>query len=103
MKEFMLYRATGRADAYLLRAFLQQHGLPAVVRGEALVGLAGEIPVPDSMPTLWVAEERREQAEGLLARFRGPALVQEAWVCAHCNEPNEGNFEICWNCERDRP
>tara|TARA_Y100000813_G_scaffold172453_1_gene136144 strand:+ start:381 stop:608 length:228 start_codon:yes stop_codon:yes gene_type:complete len=23
------------------------------------------------------------------------------WVCKHCLEINEPNFEICWNCQND--
>lgn len=23
------------------------------------------------------------------------------WICKNCNEENEDNFEICWNCSKD--
>ena len=24
------------------------------------------------------------------------------WTCTHCNEEVESQFEVCWNCQRDR-
>ena len=24
------------------------------------------------------------------------------WICKNCKEENEDNFDICWNCQRDK-
>ena len=28
-------------------------------------------------------------------------ISNQEWQCENCKETNEGNFEICWNCEAE--
>jgi hypothetical protein len=27
---------------------------------------------------------------------------KEPWLCAQCNEENDGSFEICWQCQSEQ-
>lgn len=102
MGEVRLYRATGQADAYLLRQWLAEHGIACRLQGEALMSLAGGIPLRDALPSVWVDEDRAEEAREVLQRWQGPALVHPAWRCTSCGEENPASFEVCWSCETDR-
>lgn len=103
MPEVMLYKATGPTDAYLLRRALADHGIACRLDGEALMGLAGGIPIPDAFPRVWVDREDAPAAEEVLRAWRGPALVHPAWRCPSCGEENPAGFEICWSCEGGHP
>lgn len=88
-------------EPYLLRDWLLRNGLNVQLRGAALVGLAGGIPVPKSFPTLWVPESQRPQAEALIAQFAGPTLVHPEWECHRCGETNAPSFGACWSCQSE--
>ena len=99
------YQAGNRIEAQLLLALLEQHRIDAVVLGDYLAGAAGELPA-DIFPTLWLIDERDLiAARALLAQFLNPppAPSSAPWVCPACGEPVECNFDLCWNCGRERP
>lgn len=50
-----IYQAAHGVDAHMVRALLEQAGIPAQVRGEYLQGALGELPV-NGMVTVWVPE-----------------------------------------------
>jgi hypothetical protein len=102
MTTFLLYRARGPADVYLLVAALDAAGVASTLRGEARVGLAGAIPVRDAAPEVWVAEHDRAAAVAVLRAFEGPALVHPEWRCARCGELNPASFQLCWQCDTER-
>jgi len=59
--------------------------------------IAGEIPVDQALPEVWVMDEgRHAEALRLLHELRNPPWRR--WACRHCGEMVEGPFEQCWNC-----
>lgn len=57
----VVYDAANLIDAHLVRHALEQAGIPAFVRGEALVGGIGELP-PVGLVSVAVADSAWEQA-----------------------------------------
>jgi len=101
MERVRVYRAADLADAQLVSDLLEQNGIPVVQRGTNLSGLAGAIPIPDAMPTLWVVPHNAARARDLIeAAEREPTALP--WTCA-CGEANDANFGSCWSCSSDRP
>lgn len=93
-----LTRARNLTVAHILRGTLEREGFPVELRGEARAGLAGQIPIPDAMVEVWVEARDHDAATALLARI--DATSEEERSCPHCGEPNPGNFEFCWSCDR---
>ena len=97
------YVANSLAQAHLIKGFLDAEGIFAVVRGEHLQGIAGEIPVTfDTLPSIWVGDGDRERARELIDRALKSELVLEDWTCAECGEVVEGQFTECWQCGATR-
>jgi hypothetical protein len=80
-----VYNAEHLTDAYLVKAMLEDIGIPAFVPGEYLVGAMGELPmlglVAVSVPTgLWpeaYAALQRWTAEGMLGEVGGRGADEE--------------------------
>lgn len=97
-----VYVATGPTDAYLVSHLLERLGLRVKVMGD-LSTLVGGVPVPEAWPAVWVHEEDKDQAGEALQDFNGPSQCYPRWSCEACGEDNEPNFQLCWNCDADRP
>ena len=87
------------------RQVLENHSIPCVVRNDFLLGGAGELPVNETWPELWVIDDRdvdraRALVDGIVAAAHasGPP-----WRCASCGEHMEGQFTDCWSCGASRP
>ena len=45
-------------EAHFVKDLLKRHGIDAGVRGEALFGLRGEIPITsETLPTVWIMKD----------------------------------------------
>jgi hypothetical protein len=95
-----VYRATGPADAYLVRDWLVRNDIPAQVRNENLMSIRGEVPVGQAWPEVWVNRDDQVRAEEAIQTFQGPTLVHPDWRCAGCGELNPASFGSCWSCGR---
>ena len=54
-----------------------------------------------------VPEDRVNDAEEVVNEFVQEAKAQagssiKAWTCPCCHEPNDGTFDICWNCQSEK-
>ena len=87
------------------RQVLENHAIPCVVRNDFLLGGAGELPVNETWPELWVVDNRdfdraRALVDGIVAAASEP---EPPWRCPSCSEQMEGQFTDCWSCGASRP
>lgn len=100
----MYKRLTSHHNLVLIdhwRNLLESEGIPCELRNRLLGAAAGELPVHDCEPQLWVAEHNLSRAKRLLARIEA-APTQPDWQCA-CGEQIEGSFSECWACGASAP
>ena len=82
-----------------LKNVLEQSGIACIIRNDQLSGGLGEIPFLDCLPELWVVRDQDlARAEALLATTQRTAEQRGEWRCRECNEINEGQFAVCWQC-----
>ncbi len=98
----VLYQAADRVEAQLLKDYLASYHIKTLVQGEYLTGAAGELP-PMIFPVLWVVEDD-DYTRGLqlIQHFLNSEDRNPPWICIGCDERNEGEFHICWNCARPK-
>ena len=88
-----------------LSDLLKADGISVLVRNEFLQGAAGELPLNDCWPELWVMDPGKVgRARGLVEDFLN-ALEQPvySWICRRCGESIEGQFGCCWRCGDSAP
>ena len=94
-----LCSALSLPDAHLLRNLLEQAGIDARVFNENALGGAGELPIQDAYPQIWVIDERKlERARELVDAFERMPAISTTVRCTGCSEDNPANFQLCWNC-----
>ena len=83
-----------------VRQVLESHAIGCVVRNDFLLGGAGELPINETWPEVWVTDDRDfERARALVAAVAPEAGASDPpWRCASCEELVEGQFTDCWRC-----
>ena len=100
-----VYSAPVLANVMLMKQILERAGIPCHIIGEFRGGAAGEIPPIEAWPELWVVDELHAGEAKRIVETTMQQTVEEgeSWICPHCQEEIESQFDICWNCETDRP
>jgi hypothetical protein len=97
-----LTSAPNLALATLWADLLNQAGVSTTVQRQYASSIAGEVPVDQTLPELWVDDDAQlEHARTLLHELRHPP--RRRWCCPGCNEQIDGPFEQCWNCGTTMP
>jgi hypothetical protein len=103
-----VYVAPQPHQAHFLRNILADAGIEARVLGENLNLV--DPPANLQSGALWVRQSDAEAARRILADWErsrsGSRPEQESnadWICATCGESVGDDFDVCWNCETQRP
>ncbi|GGX97686.1 hypothetical protein GCM10007160_26610 [Litchfieldella qijiaojingensis] len=79
-------------------------GIPAELRNLTLGGGAGELPLSECEPEVWVAAHNAERSHRLIQEsLQGTNTSAPEWRCPGCGEVLEGVFDACWKCGHRQP
>ncbi len=97
-----VFRAASLIDVAHARNVLSTAGIAAEFRNQYLGGALGELPMLETWPALFVADDDEAAAIRVLARVAATPSGS-AWSCAHCGELCEAQFTHCWRCGTVHP
>ncbi len=81
---------------------LESEGIASQIRNEFLGGIAGEMPLQEVWPELWVINEMDyDRAKQLIDAAITDESPSAPWKCRRSGEENEGQNAACWNCGTD--
>jgi len=82
------------------RNILATEGIEAFIRNEHLGSIVGEMPFQEVWPELWVKNDL--DYDRALQLIDAATVLEESegvdWRCTNCDEVNEAQFAVCWNC-----
>ena len=82
---------------------LQQAGIACRLTGVHLHAVAGEIPVDQCGPDLWLENQQdRELAMQIIEGWAEGSKLGAHWACPACGEWLEPQFSECWQCGQAR-
>ena len=84
---------------------LEQAGIACRLTGIHLHGVAGEIPVDQCGPDLWIENPQdKDTAMRIIDGWADASATGQAhWNCPSCGEWLEPQFSECWQCGQARP
>jgi len=87
-------------EAHLLRDLLDHAGIESYVFNENAQSGAGQLPVTETYPEVWIAEERDlVRAKSVVDQYETKVTqATSESQCTKCGELNPAVFELCWNC-----
>jgi hypothetical protein len=99
-----VYRSESLADVGHWRNILELRGIGCHIRNLYASSITGELPWLESLPELWVLDDRDAPlADRLIRQGRSdPAPGSPPWSCGECGERIDPQFTACWKCGRER-
>ncbi len=112
-----VYTADSVAMAWHISNVLQFHGIDTELRNSNLYSVAGELPITECLPEVWVKRPLDfRYAEQLIRELlqgdgqpdstdkpeAGALSSAPDWLCRECGESNADIFAICWQCQASR-
>ena len=99
----LIYTSFDLIQVNNVRNLLAAYGIAATLRNEFLGGAAGELPLNEVWPELWVEDHYAVRAQDLINEYETSEETVTAWHCPCCGELIEGQFSQCWSCSTMRP
>lgn len=90
-----IYDAYQMLEAEIIKAILEDEGIPAFVKEAPLWQTisAAMWPFHSGGLEVFVPSDQAEKARAILESERG-----EDWLCPKCGEKIDGVFDACWKC-----
>ncbi len=101
-----VYTAQALHTVGFVKSLLACEGIDSMIRNEHLNSAMGELPPIECWPELWILNDQDEsRARTIVENFqkRADSAPGPAWHCQQCGEFVEGEFDLCWNCQTERP
>ena len=94
-----VFTAATLLEAHLVQQMLEAELIPAAVFNENAHGAAGELPITETWPEVWIKDDRHcSEARSIIARYETASSGETRPRWGQCGENNPGNFELCWYC-----
>ncbi|QBG37027.1 DUF2007 domain-containing protein [Litorilituus sediminis] len=73
-----------------------------ITKNEYAHGAIGEIAAFDTWPELWLVNESDLAAANAIIES-SKQQSNSQWQCQNCQEFNADSFELCWQCQQEKP
>jgi len=94
-----VFTAATLLEAHLVQQMFEAESIRAAVFNENAHGAAGELPITEVWPEVWIKDDRhRSEARSIIERYEATSSGKRRATCAQCGEYSPGNFELCWYC-----
>ena len=78
---------------------LADRGIRARVLNANASSLAGELPIDQALPQVWVDDPAdAERARAAIETFKLGTTHHGTHQCPACGEDNPASFDLCWSC-----
>ena len=95
-----VFTAATLLEAHLVQQMLEVEFIPTAVFDENAHGAAGELPITEVWPEVWIKDDRHcSEARSIIERYETASSSKMRATCAQCGESSPVNFQICWYCE----
>lgn len=99
----LIYTNENRFIVSNIQNIIQNAGIETQLKNEYIAGAAGDLAPLDTWLEIWVKEDRDYNKALKVIKDLEQTDNELDWVCDKCHELNHAAFEICWQCQAERP
>ena len=99
----LIYSNENRFIVSNIQNIIEQAGIETLLKNEFISGAAGELAPLDTWLELWI-ENDKDYAKAIdIINALDKNKNMAGWVCPNCDEKNTAAFEVCWQCQNEKP
>lgn len=98
----LIYTNENRFIVSNIKNIIENTGIETSLKNEYIAGAAGDLSPFDTWLELWVEDNDYIKAMTILESIENNDTSHD-WSCSHCHEKNNASFELCWNCQHEKP
>jgi len=99
----LIYTNENRFLVYNIQNIIENARITATLKNEYASSAAGDLVPHETWLELWVVDN----ADYDLAKAAIDSAFKQAnesgWDCPQCSERNTASFDVCWQCQAERP
>jgi len=100
----LVYTNENRLFVNNAQNILENHNIKTTLKNEHAGSAVGDLSPFQAWPEIWVVnDDDHPQAVALINKFFAPTDSASDWECEQCHEKNHPSFELCWQCQADKP
>jgi hypothetical protein len=86
-----------------VKNILAINGIESFVKNEHSIPVGARHGISNIFHELWIlSDQDYQKALSIIDTEIENPPQKEPWLCAQCNEENDGSFEICWQCQSEQ-
>lgn len=99
----LIYTNENRLLVSNVKNIIENAGICIVLKNEYAAGGVGDLSPFDAWLELWVThdEDYKKAMDAINETFSTDS--QKDWVCDECGEKNSPSFQLCWQCQNEKP
>ena len=96
----LIYIAENHIEAKLIKQYLSEENIDAIISGANLESAIGELPIEVKFPKIFVSNDNYIDAKLYIDNYKKNIRKTnfKDTNCNNCKEQIPSNFSICWNC-----
>ncbi|RDH80720.1 MAG: hypothetical protein DIZ80_16975 [endosymbiont of Galathealinum brachiosum] len=98
----LIYTNENRFIVNNIKNIIENTGIEITLKNEYIAGAAGDLSPFDTWLEIWVENEDYNKAMQIVDDIDN-ADNSHDWFCSNCHEKNNASFELCWQCQSERP
>ncbi|WP_158971427.1 DUF2007 domain-containing protein [Paraglaciecola sp. L3A3] len=93
-----------RFRVWQVKQLIEEQGIKCFIKNEFAIGAMGELSPLDVLPEVWIYDlQWLPKVKAFISEFLAQPVSEIPWCCPQCQEKNEANFEVCWQCSSNKP
>ena len=97
----LIYKHENIAVLHSAKNVLAQNDIECFVKDEHGSSMSARFGIENIFHELWLQHDQDyEKASAIVDNEIENPEPTEPWLCANCNEENDGSFEVCWKCQK---
>ena len=96
----LIYTHENIAVLHSAKNILSLNDIDSFVKNEHVIPTGARHGINNIFLELWInCDKDYDRASAIIENEIENPEPKDSWVCAKCNEENDGSFELCWSCQ----
>lgn len=99
----LIYTNENRFLVYNIQNIVENAHIQTVLKNEYASSAAGDLVPHETWLELWVQDDGDYDLAMRAIKQAFDEQHEQTWICPQCHEENLGSFDLCWQCQTEKP